>query len=261
MSADLEEPSPGAGRAIRSAQRRVIENLGRAIVGGVYPPGTILPREEHFITEYGVSRTPFREATKVLAAKGLIEIRQKVGTRVRPENLWNAFDSDLLRWYSEEGRRDEVIRDLLEIREVLEPSAARLAAARATPQDLARIAEAYDRMSESVNDPEKYAASDVAFHLAVFASTHNVLLQRFGNFVADFLRLSFDIQQEGLVERDHVPDFSQDLEAHRFIMESLERSAPGAAAEAMLETILEGKRDLLYALHTTEATEAPISST
>ncbi|NSL43010.1 GntR family transcriptional regulator, partial [Streptomyces sp. 8P21H-1] len=46
--------------------------------------------------EYGVSRTSVREAMKVLSAKGLIEIRPKVGTRVRPRELWNTFDSDLL---------------------------------------------------------------------------------------------------------------------------------------------------------------------
>ncbi len=246
MNAVVEDhPS---GLPIRGPQRRVIESLGRAIVGGVYPPGSILPKEDHFIAEYGVSRTPFREAAKVLAAKGLIEIRQKVGTRVRPENLWNALDSDLLRWYAEEGRREEVIRDLLEVREMLEPAAARLAASRATPEDRAEIAAAYRRMSESVGDPEEYAASDVAFHLAVFAATHNVLLQRFGNFVADFLRLSFDIQQAALLERDHVRDFSPDLDAHRFVLESLDRSAPAAAAEAMLEAILAGRRDLLYSL-------------
>lgn len=257
MNTVVDEHAHQSGQAIRGAQRRVIETLGRAIVSGVYLPGTILPKEDYFIAEYGVSRTPFREGTKVLAAKGLIEIRQKVGTRVRPENLWNAFDSDLLRWYAEEGRSEEVIRDLLEVREILEPSAARLAASRATPVDLANITEAYRQMSETVDDPEKYAANDVAFHLAVFAGTHNVLLQRFGNFVADFLRLSFDIQQAALVERDHVRDFSPDLDAHRFILESLQRSAPAAAAEATLEAILAGKRDLLYSLETTAASKNP----
>jgi DNA-binding FadR family transcriptional regulator len=247
----MDENTNPSGPAIRGAQRRVIETLGRAIVSGAYPPGSLLPKEDHFIAEYGVSRTPFREAAKVLAAKGLIEIRQKVGTRVRPENQWNAFDSDLLRWYAEEGRSEEVIRDLLEVREILEPSAAQLAASRATPEDLATIAQAYRRMSDTVGDPETYAVNDVAFHLAVFAASHNVLMQRFGYFVADFLRLSFDIQQAALIERDHIRDLSPDLDAHRFILESLQRSAPGAAAEAMLETILAGKRDLLFSLERT----------
>jgi len=245
MNADMDEHAHPSGQSIRGAQRRVIETLGRAIVGGTYPPGTLLPKEEHFIAEYGVSRTPFREATKVLAAKGLIEIRQKVGTRVRAEILWNAFDSDLLRWYAEEGRGEEVVRDLLEIREIIEPSAARLAASRATLADLQNISDAHRRMTEAVDDPEEYAASDVAFHLAVFAATHNALMQRFGNFVADFLRLSFGIQQAALLEREHVYDFSKDLEAHGFVLESLERSAPSAAAEAMLRAISEGNQDLL----------------
>jgi GntR family transcriptional regulator, galactonate operon transcriptional repressor len=239
-----DSPRP-AGHTIGGAQRRVVEALGRAIVSGAYPPGTLLPKEEFFMAEYGVSRTPFREAAKVLAAKGLIEVRQRVGTRVRPETLWSAFDSDLLRWYAEVGRSEEVIRDLLELREIIEPSAARLAATRATPEDLRSIAEAQQRMAETVDDPESYAANDVAFHLAVFAGTHNLLMQRFGHFVADFLRLSFDLQQTALLEREHVRDLTDDLAAHRFVLESLQRSAPGAAAEAMLGAISSGNTELL----------------
>ncbi|GAA0426788.1 FadR/GntR family transcriptional regulator [Leifsonia naganoensis] len=236
-----EQPARTTG----GAQRRVVETLGRAIVSGEYPPGTLLPKEEHFMAEYGVSRTPFREAAKVLAAKGLIETRQRVGTRVRAETLWSAFDSDILRWYAEVGRSEEIIRDLLELREIIEPSAARLAALRGTPADIRSIAEAQRRMDETVDDPKAYAANDVAFHLAVFAGTHNVLMQRFGNFVADFLRLSFDLQQAALLEREHVRDLTGDLAAHRFVLESLERSAPDAAAEAMLGAISSGNRELL----------------
>jgi GntR family galactonate operon transcriptional repressor len=244
MNEVRQEHKTTADPAIRGAQRRVIESLGRAIISGEYVAGAVLPKEEHFIAEYGVSRTPFREATKVLAAKGLIETRQKVGTRVRPEIHWNAFDSDILRWYAEAGRAEEVIRELLELREIIEPSAARLAATRATAADLHAISEAHQRMTETVNDPEQYAANDVAFHLAIFAATHNTLIQRFGNFVADFLALSFNIQQDALLEREHVVDLSTDLDAHRFVFESIERSAPGAAAEAMLQAISEGNRHL-----------------
>lgn len=240
---------------IRGAQQRVIESLGRAIVGGEFREGAVLPKEEHFIALYGVSRTPFREAAKVLAAKGLIEIRQKVGTRVRPEIFWNAFDSDLLRWYAEAGRAEKAIRELLELREIIEPSAARLAASRASIADLTAIAEAHHRMAASVDDPEQYAANDVAFHLAVFAATHNTLMQRFGSHVADFLALSFNIQQAAMREREHVVDLSTDLDAHRFVLESIERSAPDAAAEAMLLAISEGNRPLLdSALSATDIT-------
>src|SRR5690606_9231708 len=100
-------------------------------VGGRYRPGDLLPKESELTEEYGVSRTSVREAMKVLAAKGLVEIRQKIGTRVRDDDLWSVFDSDILRWYAMQGRHDVIMRDLIELRQILEPAAARLAAGRA----------------------------------------------------------------------------------------------------------------------------------
>ncbi|WP_241983491.1 FadR/GntR family transcriptional regulator [Cryobacterium tagatosivorans] len=248
MSTQRDDYDRSSGYNMRGAHGRVIDAIGRAIVGGRYEPGSLLPKEAELMEEYGVSRTSLREATKVLAAKGLIEIRQKVGTRVRPEGLWNAFDSDVLTWSSEEGKGEAIIRDLVELREILEPSAARLAAARASKADLERIAKAHLSMAENVRDPARYAESDVEFHMAVFAASHNVLLQRFGYFVADFLHLSFDLQQKALLEREQVLDFSKDVERHRLVYESVNRAAQGTAGEAMLEVILDGKRNLSYAV-------------
>lgn len=233
---------------MRGVQGRLIEGLGRAIVGGRYAPGTILPREAELIEEYGVSRTSLREAMKVLAAKGLIEIRQKSGTSVRARNLWNVFDSDLLVWYAEEGQGELIIRDLIELRQILEPSAARLAASRATMADLKRIDSAQLAMAESVNDHERYAENDVEFHMALFAASHNVLLERFGYLVADFLHLSFDMQQRALQERDPSPDFSEDVLRHRAVYEGVNRAEPEVAASAMLEVVLDGKRNLIDAV-------------
>jgi GntR family galactonate operon transcriptional repressor len=248
VSTQKDDYDRSSGYNMRGAQGRVIDALGRAIVGGRYEPGTLLPKEAELMEKLGVSRTSLREATKVLAAKGLIEIRQKVGTRVRPASLWNAFDSDLLTWSSEEGKGEAMIRDLVELREILEPSAARLAASRASKTDLERIDRAHQAMADNVRDPERYAECDVEFHMAVFAASHNVLLQRFGYFVADFLHLSFELQQRALLEREHVPDFSKDVERHRLVYESVNRAAPGTAGEAMLEVILDGKRNLSYAV-------------
>ena len=233
---------------MRGVQGSVIESLGRAIVGGRYAPGELLPKEAELIDEYGVSRTSLREAMKVLAAKGLLEIRQKAGTRVRGESLWNTFDTDLLAWSIEEGKGDAIIRDLVELRQILEPSAARLAAGRATMADLKRIDLAHQAMSENVQDPARYAESDVAFHMAIFSASHNVLLQRFGYLVAEFLHLSFDMQQRALLRRDDVQDFSEDAERHRAVYERVNRAEADAAADSMLEVILDGKRNLIDAV-------------
>lgn len=232
----------GSGYSMRGLQGRVIDALGRDIVGGRYAPGSLLPKETELTASYAVSRTSIREAMKVLAAKGLIEIRQKIGTRVRDRDLWNVFDSDVLTWQHEQGLSEAVMRDLIELRQIIEPATARLASGRASMADLRRIERAHRVMAENVQDPVGYAESDVEFHMAVFSAAHNVLLSRFGHLVADFLRMSFAIQQDAVTRTG--ADFTKDADEHRKVFEAINRGEGDAAAVAMLNVILDGKRAL-----------------
>jgi DNA-binding FadR family transcriptional regulator len=241
------ELEPGSGYTMRGLQGKVIEALGQQIIGGKYKPGELLPREADLTEEYGVSRTSVREAMKVLSAKGLVEIRPKVGTRVRQQELWSVFDSDILRWYIAQGRRDEMMRDFVELRQILEPAAAKLAAGRATMTDLRRIERAHIDMVGSANDHAGYAASDVEFHMAVYGASHNALLQRFGSLVADFMHLSFDAQQR-VREKAADVDFRDDAASHERVYRAINRGDAAAATEAMLEVVLEGKSALIEAL-------------
>ena len=89
----------------RGVHGRLVEQIGRRILGGELAPGAMLPREAELVQELGISRTAVREAIKVLAAKGLVESRQKLGMRVRPERAWNLLDPDVLAWQAASGRR------------------------------------------------------------------------------------------------------------------------------------------------------------
>lgn len=237
-----------SGYAMRGTQGKIIEAIGRDIVNGRYRPGELLPREAELTGEYSASRTSVREAMKVLAAKGLVESRQKVGTRVRERELWSVFDSDILRWQAAEGNAETVMRDLIELRQILEPAAAQLAASRAEIDDLRRIGRAAARMVADAQEHEKYAASDVAFHMAVYAASHNELLARFGRLVADFMRLSFDVQQRARSAK--IDDFREDAEAHVLVYRDINRGDPAAAADSMLAVVLDGKSALIEALST-----------
>lgn len=242
-----------SGYALRGLQGQVIAAIGQDIVGGRYAPGALLPKEAALTEQYGVSRTSVREAMKVLAAKGLIEIRQKIGTRVRPKDLWNVFDSDVLAWHHQQGLSEQVMRDLIELRQIIEPSAARLAAARATMADLRRIERAHAQMAEHVADSAGYAQADVEFHMAVIGASHNALLARFGHLVADFLAASFAIQQRAVTEAG--ADFAKDAAAHRLVYDAINRGEPENAARAMLEVILDGKSALTEALASLEGVD------
>lgn len=239
------EPERASGYAMRGLQGRVIDGVGRAIIGGRYAAGELVPKEAELTTEYGVSRTSVREAMRVLAAKGLVDIRQKVGTRVRRPEQWNVFDADILRWHSDEGRGEAILRDLVEMRQIIEPQAARLAAGRASMDELRRLQDALRAMAAALDDEESYAHADVEFHLAVYGASHNVLLRQFGAVVADFMYLSFNVQQGAATDEGHL---AADVDRHAAVLHAIDRGRGEQAAEAMLDVVLDGKSALIQAL-------------
>lgn len=243
MADNAADADRGSGPAMRGLQARVIDGVGRQIIGGTYLTGELLPKESELEVEYGVSRTSVREGMRVLVAKGLVDIRPKIGTRVRPTEAWNVFDSDILRWHTEVGRGDVIMRNLVEVRQILEPAAARLAAGRASMDDLRRMDDALQAMSRHPGHHEQYAHADVDFHLAVYAASHNVLLRQFGSVVADFMYASFNVQQAASGE-----DLQADVESHSAVYHAIDRGSGEKAAEAMLQVVLDGKSALIKAL-------------
>ena len=129
----------------RSLHVRVVHAIGRKILGGELPPWALLPAEP----ELGASRTVLREAIKVLTAKGLVEARPKIGTRVRPRDAWHLLDPDVLAWQQRGAGRPSLLRTLTDVRRIIEPAAAGLAASRADAGDLAALAEALDEMERT----------------------------------------------------------------------------------------------------------------
>ena len=245
MSGPETAPTMRSGHGTRSRQGVVTEALGRAIVAGRYAPGDLLPREDELVEQFGMSRTTVRGAMTVLSAKGLVEIRTKTGTRVRDRTLWDAFDSDLLSWAHSEGKAGEMMEALIELRQMLEPAAARLAATRATMQELGPLTRATAAMRASVDDPVAYPEWDVAFHQAVYRASHNPMLTRFGLLVADFMTIAFEIQQTASAEP---VDLVEDAARHQRVLDAITRGDAETAADAMLDVVVDGKYALTAAL-------------
>jgi DNA-binding FadR family transcriptional regulator len=145
---DNEERRKTAGRALiqHDLHGRVAHLLATAILRGDYAPETILPREAELMETFGVSRTVLREALRTLTSKGLIESRPRVGTRVRPREAWNLLDVDVLDWYSRVAEPMAFALKLQEMREMIEPYAAGLAAASHAPQTFAALDAAHAAM-------------------------------------------------------------------------------------------------------------------
>jgi DNA-binding FadR family transcriptional regulator len=211
----------------RTLHAQVAREVGLQILEGKLPPGAVLPNEADFGMQLGVSRTALREAVKVLAAKGLVEVRRKTGTRVRPHHDWNALDPDVLNWLFSGKGFAVGIPHLLELRLIIEPAGARLAAERATVENVAEIETALNGMERAVEDSASSVESDLQFHLAILEATHNTFMRPFGALIQEALRASFK-----LTNRDHLA-FQKSLRRHRDVFEAIRNRDPEAAEAAM----------------------------
>jgi DNA-binding FadR family transcriptional regulator len=171
MSEREGQENPRTGT--RSHTSRVVNDLGLGIVTGELAEGSLLPGDQELLTKYRVSRTVLREALKTLSAKGLVQARARVGTRVQPRGAWNLFDPDVLMWHAEAGFRPEFLAHLAEIRMALEPEAAALAARRTTPESIQAINEWAERMAKPKITLDEFVKADLGFHLAVANAAAN----------------------------------------------------------------------------------------
>jgi GntR family galactonate operon transcriptional repressor len=173
--------------------RTVLTTLGREIAQDLIPVGTALPPEPDLEARFGVGRGVVREAVKTLAAKGMVSVRPRHGTHVLPRAEWSLLDRDVLSWLvgQKEPNRDLLLA-IQEVRSIIEPAAAALAAARATRNDRWRINTALAAM-ETAQDEASAIAADKAFHLAILDATHNPVLQGFRGAIDTILNTVFDV--------------------------------------------------------------------
>ena len=217
-----------APTALRGLHAQTVDMLGSRIVRGHYPPGAALSPDE-LENELGISKTVLREALRVLAAKGLVDARQKRGTVVRPRTSWSLLDADLLRWQG--GQPDDsFFANLAEVRGIVEPAGARLAADRRTDEDLDALRSALERMASAGTDAAAVVDADLEFHQALLDSAHNELLSRMEVVIEAGLRARDVVVHSGENWPDSVP-------VHRAILEAIE-AGDGAAAEAAVRKLL-----------------------
>jgi DNA-binding FadR family transcriptional regulator len=168
----------------------IANNLGAAIVTGVYSAENPMPIEGELCKQYGVSRSVIREAVKMLTAKGLLGSRPRLGTWVQNEEVWNLLDPDVLRWLLERKLSPALLVEFLEIRLAMEPGAAALAARVAGPAEKAAIMDGIKRMQAADHGDDDPLESDIAFHVAVLRASRNRFFAQLTGFTATALRIS-----------------------------------------------------------------------
>jgi DNA-binding FadR family transcriptional regulator len=211
----------------------IAHNLGVAIVTGVYSANNPIPIEAELCLQYNASRTVLREAVKMLAAKGLLDSRPRLGTLVQPEESWNLLDPDVLGWLLERKFSPALLIEFTEIRLALEPGAATLAARVAGPAEKFAIGAAIERMRAAEKGNDDTLESDIAFHVAVLRATRNRFYGRLTGFTSTALRISIRTtnRYKG-VKFASVAD-------HKKVADAIIAGKPAEAGEAMRSLIQE----------------------
>jgi DNA-binding FadR family transcriptional regulator len=230
----------------RGLHGRAVEDLGRRIVSGELAEDAPIDIDE-LSERYDSSRGVVREALRVLGAKGLIDARPKRGTYVTPRSSWSLLDNDVLRWQFEMLPSADVLERLAELRLIIEPGAAALAARHRTEADLAELAAALDALEithETDEAREAAVVGDIRFHTAILHATHNDLV--------DQLAVVIEI---GLKARDELVyrtprDYHRGFAQHAAVAEAIRAGDPRAAQEAMLALAEDAAKDAREAVAT-----------
>jgi DNA-binding FadR family transcriptional regulator len=199
--------APKALNDRRRLHGAIAHDLAVAIIGGRHAPGDILANEDEASRRLSVSRTAYREAIRILAAKGLVESRPKTGTRILPRRHWNMIDPDVLAWHFEVEPSPRFIDQLLELRRIVEPTAAALAAERRSEADVARLEAALGVMRQQTLASASGMEADLDFHDAILTATGNEALFALSSGIGATIRWSnmLKLTPSGML-RDPYPD-------------------------------------------------------
>lgn len=220
----------------------VTARLASEILTGHRKSGDTLPREADLGAEYGVSRTVIREALKTLAAKGLVQIRSRIGTTVSDPDLWNIIDAQVMAWRGTGALDHRMQTAIMETRQAIEPLISELAAERATLQEIADLETAWRGMAESGDDVMAFIRSDIEFHRILYNTSHNPVFRQIGTLIDAALHSTLE------VTATHSPDRrAAAIRVHGALVEALRLRDPKAARASAEEILHLSNRELATA--------------
>lgn len=204
--------------------QQIVAQIKLQIVNGTLKVGDRLPTERELAEQFQVSRTSVREATKILQQEGLIAVYPGRGTFI-VDSVSRSFQDSLGLIISIEQTRG--LDNLIEVREMIEPEIAALAAVRATQEDIKLMHKAVSAMDKTLHDADAFIAADLSFHLALADATQNTLIPMLLDPIVDQLqdqRKAIFLVKGG-AERGQYH--------HKHILDAVSKGDPAASREAM----------------------------
>lgn len=219
----------------RNFHSHVINELGAGVISGRFPVGSILPNDAALMDEFNVSRTVLREALKTLEAKGLVEARPKVGTKVVKQSRWSLYDAQVLAWCLEAGPDDEFLRGMDNVRRSLEPQAASDTARQHTG-DQSRLMHYWLRQMElALHEPQSFCLADFELHRIIAEAARNPFIRA----LQGVIELSHALAYRDIIADQREADLTPVLTLHHRLVSAIERGLEDEASAAMLETIVQ----------------------
>lgn len=205
----------------------IARKMGSAILTGAIQPGALLDRETEQAQALGVSRTPYREALKTLIAKGLLESRPKTGTRVTERSRWNFLDPDVLAWIFSDGPDPAFVANLFDVRTIIEPAAAALAALNREAKHLEDMESALEGMQRHGLATDAGQVADRAFHNALLTATGNEVLAALSSTIGAAVEATTRFKAIASTPAD------DPVRDHRRVFDAIAAGDAGAARAAM----------------------------
>ena len=209
----------------------IARDLGVKIVSGMLRPGKVLEGEVEASDQRKVSRSAYREAVRILIAKGLVHSKPKAGTRVNDRSAWHLLDPDVLSWIFQIEPDYALVYSLFELRRMVEPEAAALAAERRSVHHLKVMATALSNMAHYKPVTKEWRDADEHFHTALLDASGNAFLASMTSSINAAVSWStiFKQRHEPL-KRDPMPD-------HRKVYLAIEAGNAAAARKAMAQLV------------------------
>lgn len=214
------------------AVKTAVNTVGRRITQGEFAAGETLPMEAELMEILGVSRTVVRETIKVLSGKGMVRTARRYGTRVLPAEHWNLLDPDVIRWHDPQSPlAQRIFQDSTELRVMVEPHAAALAAVHASEAQIATILQAADHIQPDENGLSAMIAADYTFHATILEASGNVMLRQFQGLILALLQFCYPAGQKA------APDKRVSRQAHVTVAEAIMARNPDEARSRMFDML------------------------
>ncbi|REE18662.1 MULTISPECIES: FCD domain-containing protein [unclassified Paraburkholderia] len=215
----------------RSLVSKVMDGLVTGIVEEKY--GAILPPQDVLSKEFDVSRTVMREALSMLLARDMLDVRPKIGTRIRSMSDWRMIDEDVVNWRFRAKPDPLFLRDVIEFRILIEPRASAQAAARGSAADIAAIREAFEAFRAIRPGEPGYQEADELFHTRIVVASGNQFFKQ----MAAIIRGALSTVNPIVTERDGDGLWEKAVKTHQRVVEAIERRDPKEAELASLAMI------------------------